>query len=220
MAETRVQMKTSSDPIRIMLVDDHDMVRKGLGVFLAAFDDFELVGEASNGLEALQKCGELNPDVILMDLLMPRMGGVEATRKISEQHPSIRIIALTSFEEEHLVQDALQSGAIGFLLKNTSIDDLATAIRKAYEGKPTLSPEATQALITAATRLPEPGFDLTPRELDVLSQLVEGLSNPEIAEVLTISRSTVKSHVSNILDKLGVSSRVEAVRLAIEKKLV
>ncbi len=211
---------THPEPIRVLLVDDHEMVRRGLGVFLAAFDDLELVGEAANGVEALQMCGELNPDVILMDLMMPEMGGVEATRTILEQYPHMRVIAITSFEEENLVQDALKSGATGFLMKNTSIDDLAAAIRAAYAGKPTLSPEATQALITAAQRPPEPGFDLTRRELDVLSQLVEGLSNPEIADVLSISRSTVKTHVSNILDKLHVSSRVEAVRLAIENKLV
>jgi NarL family two-component system response regulator LiaR len=208
------------DPIRVLLVDDHEMVRQGLAVFLSAFDDFELVGEASNGLEALQMCGELNPEVVLMDLLMPEMGGIEATRQILEQHPQTQILIITSFEEEHLVQEALQSGAIGFLLKNTSIDNLAAAIRNAHAGKPSLSPEATQALITAATRPPEPSFDLTRRELDVLAQLVEGRKNPEIAEVLSISRSTVKTHVSNILGKLGVTSRVEAVRLALEKDLL
>ena len=211
---------TQSDPIRVLLVDDHDMVRKGMSVFLAAFEDLEMVGEAANGLEAIEKCGELNPDVILMDLIMPKMGGVEATAAVLEKYPHMRILAITSFEEENLVQDALRSGAIGFLLKNTSIDDLAAAIRNAYVGKPTLSPEATQALISTATRPPAPVFDLTRRELDVLAQLVEGLSNPDIAEVLSISRSTVKTHVSNILQKFGVSSRVEAVRIAIEKDLV
>ncbi len=211
---------TTPQPIRVLLVDDHEMVRRGLGVFLGAFDDLELVGEAANGAEAVQMCGALQPDVILMDLMMPEMNGVEATKAIVKQYPQTRVVAMTSFEEEDLVQAALQSGALGFMLKNASIDELAGAIRNAYAGKPTLSPEATQALISAATRPPEVGFDLTRRELDVLQQLVEGLSNPEIAQTLSISRSTVKTHVSNILDKLGVANRVDAVRLAIENKLI
>ncbi len=211
---------TPANSIRVLLVDDHEMVRKGLGVFLTAFDDLELVGEAMDGVEALNMCRKLNPDVILMDLLMPEMGGIEATRTILKQYPQMRIVAMTSYEEEHLVQDALESGAIGFMLKNSSIDDLANAIRNAYSGKPTLSPEATQVLISSATRPPDEDFNLTRRELEVLAKLTDGLSNPEIAEKLYISRSTVKTHVSNILDKLHVASRVEAVRLAIEKKLV
>jgi two-component system, NarL family, response regulator LiaR len=211
---------TSPSPIRVLLVDDHEMVRRGLGVFLAAFDDLALVGEAANGVEALRMCGELRPDVILMDIMMPEMGGIEATRKICSQYTHTKVVAMTSFDAENLVQKALQSGAIGFLLKNASIDELASAIRNAHVGQPTLSPEATQVLITAATQPPKPGYDLTRREIDVLAQLVEGLNNPEIARKLSISRSTVKTHVSNILDKLGVASRVEAVRLAIENKLL
>lgn len=203
-----------------MVVDDHDMVRKGLGTFLRTQEDLELIGEASSGQEALLQCEHLEPDVVLMDLIMPEMGGVEAITEIRKKWPQIQIIALTSFEEKDLVQNALQAGAIGYLLKNVSINDLAEAIRNAYAGRSTLSPEATRTLIEAATQGPEIGHDLTEREHEVLQLLVEGLTNPEIAERLTISRSTARAHVSNILSKLGVSNRSEAVALALRNDLV
>ncbi|NOY98414.1 MAG: response regulator transcription factor [Chloroflexi bacterium] len=202
-----------------MLVDDHDMVRRGLAVMLQAFDDLQLVGEASNGAEAVRSCAEHHPDVVLMDLVMPEMDGVAATRAIRQNHPEVQVIVLTSFYDKGLVQDALKAGAIGYLLKNALIDDVAKAIRAAHAGQPTLAPEATQALIAAATGPPPPGHDLTRREREVLALLVEGLNNPEIAARLSISRSTVKSHVSNILAKMGVSSRVEAVSLALKHDL-
>lgn len=210
----------SDATIRIMVVDDHDMVRKGLGTFLRTQEDLELIGEASSGQEALLQCEHLEPDVVLMDLIMPEMGGVEAITEIRKKWPQIQIIALTSFEEKDLVQNALQAGAIGYLLKNVSINDLAEAIRNAYAGRSTLSPEATRTLIEAATQGPEIGHDLTEREHEVLQLLVEGLTNPEIAERLTISRSTARAHVSNILSKLGVSNRSEAVALALRNDLV
>lgn len=213
-------MSEAANPVRVMLVDDHEMVRSGLKVFLEVYDDLELVGEASDGEEAVLLCGEVRPDVVLMDLVMPRMDGVAATRAIRAAHPNIRIIALTSFTDRKLVQSALEAGAIGYLLKNASIDELARAIRDAHVGRSTLSPEATQALIEAATAPPPPGHDLTPREREVLALLVKGLSNREIAERLTISRSTVKNHVSNILSKLGAASRTEAVARAVEHDLV
>jgi NarL family two-component system response regulator LiaR len=203
-----------------MVVDDHDMVRKGLGTFLRTQADLELVGEASSGQEALLQCEHLEPDVVLMDLIMPEMGGVEAITEIRRKWPHIQIIALTSFEEKDLVQNALQAGAIGYLLKNVSVNDLAEAIRDAYAGRSTLSPEATRTLIEAATQGPAIGHDLTEREYEVLQLLVEGLTNPEIAERLTISRSTARAHVSNILSKLGVSNRSEAVALALRNDLV
>jgi two-component system, NarL family, response regulator LiaR len=206
--------------IRVMLVDDHAVVRSGLGAFLMAFDDLELVGEAPNGAEAVRLCRSFKPEVILMDLMMPEMNGAEATKAIRAICPTIQVIALTSFKEPDLVQSALEAGAIGYLLKNVSGDELAAAIRAAYAGRPTLAPEAQQVLIDAATHPQQPGFDLTPREREVLALMVEGLSNPDIAERLVVSRSTVKFFVSTILSKLGVKSRTEAVSMALQKKIV
>jgi NarL family two-component system response regulator LiaR len=213
-------MTTRGKAIRVMLVDDHAVVRSGLGAFLLAYDDLELVGEAGSGEEAVRLCGELKPDVILMDLMMPVMDGAEATRLIRGSYPDIQVIALTSFKEKELVHRALEAGAIGYLLKNVSAKELANAIRAASVGQPTLAPEAAQVLVHAARGKPEPGHDLTPREREVLAQMVAGLNNPDIADKLVISRSTVKFHVSSILSKLGVSSRTEAVALAVQKKLV
>ncbi|GAP09013.1 two component transcriptional regulator, LuxR family [Bellilinea caldifistulae] len=211
---------SESAPIRVMLVDDHAVVRSGLSAFLMAFDDLELVGEAENGLQAVQRAAAFQPDVILMDLVMPEMDGAAATRLIREAHPHIQVIALTSFREDALVQAALQAGAISYLLKNVSADDLAQAIRAAHAGRSTLAPEAAQVLIQAATRPPVPAFELTDRERDVLIWMVRGLSNNEIAAKLVVSPSTVKFHVSNILSKLGVSSRTEAVAFALQQRLV
>ncbi len=207
-------------PIRVMLVDDHAVVRSGLSAFLMVFDDLELVGEAENGLQAVQRAAALQPDVILMDLVMPEMDGAAATRLIREANPHIQVIALTSFREDTLVQAALQAGAISYLLKNVSADELAQAIRAAHAGRSTLAPEAAQVLIQAATRPPDPVFELTERERDVLMWMVRGLSNNEIAAKLVVSPSTVKFHVSNILSKLGVSSRTEAVAFALQHRLV
>jgi NarL family two-component system response regulator LiaR len=207
-------------PIRVMLVDDHQMVRNGLSTFLLVHDDLELVGEANNGEQALVMFQRVRPDVVLMDLKMPRMDGVEATRALIARDPELRIIALTSFKEESLVQEALDAGAIGYLLKDIDADDLADAIRAAHRGEPTLAPEAAWVLFKASRRGPEIGDDLTEREREVLALIVEGATNPEIAEQLIISRSTVKTHVSNILSKLGVSTRTEAASLALQKGLV
>ena len=206
--------------IRVMIVDDHAMVRKGLVTFLKNAPDFELVGEARDGREAIEACERLRPDVILMDLVMPELGGVAATRTIHQRRPDVRVIALTSFQEKELVQDALQAGAIGYLLKNVSGEELVEAIRQAHAGRPTLAPEALQALVQPPSETETLASDLTRRENEVLALLVKGMSNPEIAERLVISRSTVKVHISSILSKLGVDSRAEAIALAIQNKLV
>ena len=210
----------TAQPIRVMIVDDHAMVRKGLTAFLKNEPTLELVGEARDGREAIESCERLQPDVILMDLIMPELGGVAATRTIHQRWPRVQVIALTSFQEKELVQDALQAGALGYLLKNVSGDELAEAIRQAHGGRPTLAPEAVQALIQPPSEAESMAADLTRREQEVLALLVKGMSNPEIAAHLVISRSTVKVHISSILSKLGVASRAEAISLAIQNKLV
>ena len=209
-----------SQPIRVMLVDDHTMVRKGLATFLKVFDDLELAGEAESGEAAIQLCAQVLPDVILMDMVMPMMDGATATRAIRKQFPQVQVIALTSFKEGDLIKNALEAGAIGYLLKDVSADDLVRAIRSAHAGRATLSPEAAQALVEKANQPPAPGLDLTEREREVLKLMIEGLNNTQIAGRLTVSPSTIKSHVSNILSKLGVASRTEAVTLALRNRIV
>jgi NarL family two-component system response regulator LiaR len=203
-----------------MLVDDHPMVRKGLITFLKVFKDLQLAGEAENGAIAIKLCGEILPDVVLMDMVMPEMDGASATRVICQKYPQVRVIALTSFNEGDLVTSALEAGAIGYLLKDVSAVDLAKAIRDAHAGRATLSPETAQTLVETANQPPAPGLNLTERERDVLALMVEGLINAKIAAKLIVSPYTIKSHVSNILAKLGVTSRTEAVALALRHKLV
>ncbi|MFL7872015.1 MAG: response regulator [Anaerolineales bacterium] len=207
-------------PIRVIIVDDHAVVRSGLSAFLMVYDDLDFVGEAASGEEAIRLCKKLCPDVVLMDLVMPGMDGAEATQAIREECPDIQVIALTSFKEDDLVQRTLKAGAIGYLLKNVSANELVSAIRAAHAGKPTLAPEAAHVLIQASQGPPSIGSDLTAREHEILALMVSGLSNPEIAEKLVVSRSTVKFHVSSILSKLGVTSRTQAVTLALQNKLV
>jgi len=211
---------SGTDPIRVMLVDDHGMVRRGLAAFLKVTQDLELVSEASSGRDAIALCEQTRPHVVLMDLIMPGMDGTEATRIIRERWPEVQVIALTSFQEKELVQKVLQAGAIGYLLKNVSANDLAAAIRAAHTGRSTLAPEAVQALLQAKELPADQIYGLTDREYEVLALLVEGLTNPEIAERLSISRSTAKAHVSHILGKLDVSNRAEAVAIAVQKGLV
>jgi NarL family two-component system response regulator LiaR len=210
----------TSQTIRVMLVDDHNVVRSGLATFLKAYDDLELVGEARNGLEAVNLCHQKKPDVILMDLMMPEMDGIAATRAILADYPDTNIIAMTSFEDEELVQGVLAAGAISYLLKNVTSDELARAIRDAVSGRSTLSPEAARVLVQATRPTKQPLFDLTEREREVLNLVVQGHSNQQIAETLVISLATVKAHISSILSKLQVSSRAEAITFAIKNKLV
>jgi two-component system, NarL family, response regulator LiaR len=206
-------------PIRVLLVDDHEMVRFGLAAYLRMTGDIELCGEARDGEEALQRCTELQPDVILMDMIMPGMSGIEAIKIIHPRYPQIKIIAMTSFEDEHMVQDGLKSGATSYLHKNISMKELQEAIRKSYYGKRILSPEAAQALINGSESAGA-DLDLTEREMDVLRLMASGRSNPEIADQLVISRNTVATHVSSILAKLSVRSRTEAVAMALKSGLV
>ena len=209
-----------SQPIRVMLVDDHTMVRRGLATILKVYDDLQLAGEAESGAAAIKLCGEVLPDVVLMDMVMPDMDGATATRAIRQQFPQVQIIALTSFKEGELIKNALEAGAIAYLLKDVSAEDLVRAIRAAHAGRTTLSPEAAQALVETANQPPPPGLDLTEREREVLALMVEGLNNTQIAGKLTVSPSTIKSHVSNILSKLEVASRTEAVTLALRSRIV
>ena len=211
---------STPQPIRVMLVDDHAMVRRGLATMLKVFDGLQLAGEADSGAAAIKLCGEVLPDVVLMDMVMPGMDGAAATRAIRQQFPQVQVIALTSFKEGELIKKALEAGAIAYLLKDVSADDLVRAIRAAYAGRTTLSPEAAQALVETTNQPPAPGLDLTEREREVLTLMIEGLNNTQIAGRLTVSPSTIKSHVSNILSKLGVASRTEAVTLALRNRIV
>ncbi|HLV99191.1 MAG TPA: response regulator transcription factor [Ktedonobacterales bacterium] len=213
-------MMSESGLIQVMIVDDHPVVRNGIRFSLLAFNDIEVVGEAGSGQESIDLCAEVQPDVVLMDLAMPGINGVETTRTLREAFPRLHVLALTSFQEGSLVQEALQAGAIGYLLKDVSIDELARAVRLAAHGQATLAPAAGQALVQNATQAPKIGHDLTEREREVLALLVEGLSNQQVAERLVISPATVKFHISSIRSKLGASSRTEVVILAMQHKLV
>ena len=207
-------------PIKVMLVDDHLMVRDGLRTFLSLQEDIEIVAEASDGQEAIDLCAQTQPDVVLMDILMPGMDGPTATQQILADTPDTKVIALTSFVEVELVQRAIQSGAISYLLKDVRPERLAQAIRDACEGKGIIDAPAAQTLVQANQQTTPPGDDLTARETEVLQYLAEGKENKEIAQALNISLGTVRFHTSNIYMKLGVSNRTEATRLALKRGLI
>jgi NarL family two-component system response regulator LiaR len=209
-----------SKRIRVVVVDDHEMVRRGLASFITSIDDLELAGEATNGLEAIQICQQVNPDVVLMDLVMAVMDGVTAIRKLRQLQPRLPIIALTSAADAATVTAAMQAGATSYLLKNVDTDQLALAIHAAYRGERVLAPEATQALITAATRPTSAHYNLSEREREVLQHMIEGLTNSEIADRMYISRSTVKFHVSSLLAKLNATTRAEAIAIALKNGLI
>lgn len=210
----------NANPVRVLLVDDHSVVRSGLCAMLSAEEGLELAGEAADGNEAVRLCERVKPDVVLMDLLMPVMDGVSATRIIHERWPGIRIIILTSFKEREQVDGALKAGAMSYLLKTVSAAELISAIRGAMSGQSKLSSEATQVLIEEMRNPAARDYDLTGREKEILSLMIEGLPNTTIADRLGVSASTAKFHVSNVLSKLGVTSRTEAVSLALKQKLV
>ncbi len=207
--------------LRLMIVDDHAVLRRGVVASLLDFEDIEVVAQAGSGEEALALCEAIPVEIVLMDLLMPGMTGIEAIQTLHDTHPDIQIIAFTSFREESLVEEALRAGAISYLLKDVSPDDLAKAIRLAGQGMPVLAPAATQSLVHAlAQRHPKLGYDLTERERQVLKLLAEGLSNHDIAERLVITPATVKFHTRSIRHKLGTNSRTETAILALQNHLI
>jgi NarL family two-component system response regulator LiaR len=211
---------TELNYIRVLIVDDHPMVRNGLLNFILAYNWMETVGEARDGAEAVQFCAAHEVDVVLMDMVMPVMDGSEATRRIMELGKPPKIIVLTSFHEQDLVQRAMNAGATSYLLKNVSSEELAEAIRAAHNGFATLAPEASKMLFHTNLPKPSTGSLLTPREREVLALLVKGETNFEISEHLFISMPTVKFHLSSLYSKLGAKNRVEAVTTALEKELV
>ncbi|HYI15262.1 MAG TPA: response regulator transcription factor [Thermomicrobiales bacterium] len=206
-------------PIRILIADDHSVVRQGLKMFLALDPELEVIGEAENGAEAVRLAGELRPDVVLMDLLMPVMDGITAIENIRATLPDIEVLAVTSVLEDTAVIRAIRAGAIGYMLKDTQADELCRAIKAAAAGQVQLSPEAASRLLREV-RAPESPEALTDRETDVLRLLARGLANKEIAQQLSIGEKTVKTHVSHILSKLGVASRTQAALYAARVGLV
>lgn len=205
--------------IRVLIADDHAVVRSGLRLFLMTFDDLKLIGEATNGNEAIKLAKELSPDVILMDLIMPTMDGIRATHEIHSKYPEIKIIALTSFTDSALIHNAIDAGVSGYLFKNASVNELANAIRSVAAGNTIFSPEAAQSLVDHEAVI-ESSKKLTVRENEILTLMVAGKSNADISEALTIGLSTTKFHVSNILDKLNVKNRTEAISIAMKNHLV
>ena len=204
-------MIPNSPIIRILIVDDHDMLRSG--TILKVFPDLQLVGEASSGLEAIHQCAALEPDIVLMDLIMPEIDGVTAIHEIHQKQPRVRFIALSSFGQEDLVRSALHAGATSYILKNVSADRLAEVIRMTYSNMPTFSPEVAAILMDSPQKTEQEALNqLTQRELEVLNMIAEGLTNYEISNQLHLSKNTIKNHVGNILGKLGVGNRTEAAR--------
>jgi DNA-binding NarL/FixJ family response regulator len=212
-------------PVRVFVVDDHTVVRRGLRAYLESVDDMEVVGEATDGREALEDIAALvaagqPPDVVLMDLLMPGMDGVTATAVITDRHPELAVVAMTSFTQADLVHGALQAGAAGYLLKDAEADEVAAAIRAARRGEVHLdSAIAKQLTRSLVAPKPQPLQALTDREREVLALVAQGLSNQQIADALVISERTARTHVSNILSKLGVASRTQAALLAIRENI-
>ena len=212
----------TSTPIRVLVVDDHAIVRQGICALLEESDDIEVVGEAGNGLEAIRQAEGLRPDVVLMDLLMPEMGGIEAIRQISAQQPDVRFLVLTTYSGDDLVFPAIQAGAQGYLLKDSGAGELVQAIRQVHRGEPSLHPDIARRLMqeiqqpASGKRTPDP---LTAREVEVLRLVAKGLGNVEIAEQLTVTEATVRSHISRILDKLHLANRVQATLYALREGL-
>ncbi len=211
---------SNSNVITVMIVDDHDLVRMGLKMLIEGVDELHLVAEASSGVQAVELYERYRPDVVLMDILMPEMDGIAATKTICGRYRDARIITLTSYTGESPVRLALEAGAISYLLKDVTPGELVKAIQDAVRGRPTLAPTATQAIIKTLHQPTEPEYHLTPSEIEVLKWVAQGLSNTQIAAELVVSTSTVKKHVSNILTKLNVSNRAEAAAWAVRHDLM
>ncbi len=214
------------ETIRIMIVDDHTVVRDGLSAMLGRQEDFTVVGEAENGLEAIEKTKDLNPDVILMDLRMPELTGVEAMRRIREDDPDAKFIVLTTFDSDEYIFDAIEAGAKGYLLKDASRDDLFKAVRAVHRGESLIEPGVAAKILDRLAQLSRRSAEpasvdvLSERELEVLQLMAKGSANKEIAASLSISESTVKTHVANIFQKLEVNHRTEAVTQALQKGII
>jgi len=212
-----------TEPISVLIADDHLVVRKGLNALLATKKDIKVIGEASNGREALERVKELKPDIILMDLVMPEMDGVEAIKKITGEFPNAKILVMTSFATDEMVFPAIKAGALGYLLKDSSPDELIDAIHQVYRGEPSLHPKVARKVLLeisnpkANKRSEDP---LTEREMDVLKSIARGLSNQEIGNALSISETTVRTHVSRILSKLHLASRTQAALYALKEGFV
>jgi NarL family two-component system response regulator LiaR len=210
--------------IKVMIVDDHGIVRQGLRTYLDLLEDIAIVAEAENGLDALVKVNQFNPDIVLMDLVMPEMDGIEATQKICGSYPDVKVIVLTSFTEDEQVFSAIKAGAVGYLLKDISPPDLAKAIQAVHSGETHLHPEITKKIlnqfVSPKSDIETPPDELTPREMEVLQLVAQGLSNKELANKLTISEKTVKTHLSSIFSKLHLSDRTQAAIYALKHNLV
>lgn len=209
---------TAQKRIRVMVVDDHPMVRDGLRHFISMSSGLEYVGQAQSGEEAVSLCEELKPDVVLMDLMMPGIGGIEAIQRIRQQDPDVQFVALTSFADPKLVQQALKAGAAGYVLKNVNMTELTDAIRSVQARHRVLGPEATEALVQAMDMAGQD--DLSERELEILKLVAEGLTNTEIANRLWIAESTVRFHLANVFSKLNARNRMEAVKIATAQRLI
>ncbi|MFV9504511.1 MAG: response regulator [Oscillochloridaceae bacterium umkhey_bin13] len=211
----------STETIRIMLIDDHAIVRKGLSAYLDTYPELEVIGEASGGEEGVALAARLLPDVVLMDLVMPEMDGIEATRKLKAASPTTQVIVLTSYSEDERIFPAIKAGALSYLLKDVGPDDLVRAIRAARRGEATLHPSVATRLMQELTSARSSPLDLlTEREREVLSCIARGMSNAAIADHLIIGERTVKTHVSNILSKLHLQDRTQAALLALRERLV
>jgi NarL family two-component system response regulator LiaR len=210
----------ASPPIRVILIDDHSWVHEIVARVLEAHEDIQLVAQGSTGQEAIQLCEIYQPNLILMDVVMPRMGGIEATKLLHQKYPQIKILVLSSFQDEDSVRTMLENGAMGYVLKGALMEDLADVIRATYVGKVVLSDEVSHVLLTTSTSTKKQDFGLTRRELEVLQLMAGGLTNGQIATKLVISESTVKFHISNVIYKMGVETRAEAIVIAAKNNLV